>query len=100
MWFNAYQHAAAQVTLQELKDTAGDKLQNRQTVSLIFGDRVGKWSVAPPVLAWSELCPLHLRVESLASVLPITMGVSVAFRTLWSKVLGRTVGCGRCEAFG
>lgn len=36
---------------QELKDTAGDRLRNRQTIPLDFGDRVGRWSVAPPVLA-------------------------------------------------
>lgn len=33
-----------------LKDFACDRLRNRQTIPLDFGDRVGRRRVAPPVL--------------------------------------------------
>lgn len=71
--------------IQELKDTKGDKWRNRQTVPLRFGDRVGRWSVAIPVFAWSVFCPLYLKVGLLVSVLPVTMGGYVAFRALWMR---------------
>ena len=73
--------------IQELKDTARDKLRNGQTVSLALGDRLGRWSVGVSILAWWAFCPLYLRAGLLASVLPMTMGAYVAFRALWIRSL-------------
>ena len=71
--------------VQELKDVAGDKVRNRRTVPLVFGDSVARWSVAVPVLAWSVICPLYLRLGLLGFVLPVTLGVFVACWTLWTQ---------------
>ncbi len=71
--------------IQDLKDVAGDALRNRQTAPLTFGERVTRWSVAIPVVAWSVVCPLYLGVGLLGSVLPGALGIYVAFRTLWMR---------------
>ena len=41
----------ATIHIQELKDAAGEQLRNGQTVSLVLGGRVGRWSVAVFILA-------------------------------------------------
>ena len=71
--------------IQDLKDVVGDHMRNRQTMPLIFGDTVTRWSIAVPVLAWSVFCPLYLGLGVLGSGLPVTMGAYVAFRTLWKR---------------
>ena len=66
--------------IQKLQETGSDKLRNQRTVSLTFGDRAGRWSVAVPILECAALCPLYLRAGLsglLASVLP------VAVQALW-----------------
>ena len=71
--------------IQEMKDMIGDKLRNRPTLPLVWGEEVARWSVAVPVLAWSVGCPMFLRLGFLAFVLPVTLGAYVAYRTLWMR---------------
>lgn len=71
--------------IQDLKDIAGDQARNRQSAPLVLGDGVTRWTIAGPILAWSVLCPLYLRVGMLAFALPVTIGTYVAFRTLWMR---------------
>lgn len=68
--------------IQDLKDTAGDQARNRQSAPLVLGDGATRWTIVFPVLAWSVLCPLCLRVGMSAFVLPVTIGSYVGFRTL------------------
>ena len=75
------------IQIQDLKDIIGDKARNRETTPLIFGDGVTRWSIAVPVLAWSVFCPLYLGLGLLGSVLPVTLGAYVAFRTLWERCI-------------
>ena len=69
--------------IQDLKDTAGDQARNRQSAPLVLGDNMARWTIAVPILAWSVLCPLYLRLGLLAFVMPVTTVAYVAFRTLW-----------------
>ena len=71
--------------IQDLQDTAGDQARNRQTAPLVLGDSLARWTVAVPILAWSVLCPLYLRLGLLAFVLPVMVGTFVAFRTVWMR---------------
>ena len=71
--------------VQDLQDVAGDKLRNRQTVPLVWGDSAARWSVAVPVLAWSVVCPLYLRLGLLASIFPVTIGIYLALRMFWMR---------------
>lgn len=71
--------------IQDLKDTAGDQVRNRQSAPLVLGDSVARWTIAVPILAWSVLCPLYLRLGLLAFVSPVAIGAYVAFRTLWMR---------------
>lgn len=71
--------------LQDLKDVAGDKLRNRQMVPLVWGDSVTRWSVAVPVLAWSVVYPLYLRLGLLAFIFPVTIGIYLAFQMFWMR---------------
>lgn len=49
-------------------------------VPLVWGDSVTSWSVAVPVLAWSVVYPLYLRLGLLAFIFPVTIGIYLAFR--------------------
>ena len=71
--------------IQDLKDAAGDRARNRQSAPLVLGDGLARWTIAVPILVWSVLCPLYLRLGMLAYVLPVTIGAYVAFRTLWMR---------------
>lgn len=71
--------------IQDFKDTVGDKARNRHSAPLILGDSVSRWTIAVPILLWSIMCPLYLRLGLLAFVLPVTIGAYVAFRTLWMR---------------
>lgn len=71
--------------LQDLKDVAGDKLRNRQMVPLVWVDSVTRWFVAVPVLAWSVVYPLYLRLGLLAFIFPVTIGMYLAFRMFWMR---------------
>ena len=71
--------------IQDLKDVAGDKARNRRSAPLILGEGIARWTIAVPVLAWSVLCPLYLGVGLLNYVMPVLLGVGVAFCTLSSQ---------------
>ena len=75
------------MNIQDLKDTIGNQARNLQLAPLVLGDNMARWTIAVPILAWSVLCPLYLRLGLLAFVLPVTTGAYAAFRTLWMRDL-------------
>ena len=70
------------VQSQDIYDQAGDALRMRKTVPLVIGDGLSRWSVAAPMAVWSWLVPLYWTSSSHGYVGPVTIGLSVIYRTL------------------
>ena len=71
--------------IQDLKDVEGDLAKGRRTFPIVFGDETARWTVAVPILFWTLFCPSYLTRDVTGHALPMTLGVLVAFRTLWKK---------------
>ena len=71
--------------IQDLKDVAGDRVRNRQTIPIVLGDRVGRWTIALPVFVWSVVCPLFLQAGLVSLAFTIGLGAYIAGRVLWMR---------------
>ena len=67
--------------VQDLKDQEGDRAHNRQTVPLVLGDTLARWTIAGSVLFWSWVCALFWGLW----ILPIGTGSYAAYRVLWER---------------
>lgn len=68
--------------IQDLYDQEGDKLRNRRTIPLVFGDSIARYSIALPVVLWSLVAPAFW-TSSLFGFLPsVTLGATVSMRLL------------------
>ncbi|KAM0796883.1 UbiA prenyltransferase family-domain-containing protein [Usnea florida] len=68
--------------VQDLPDMEGDAARGRRTLPLIYGEVVGRYSVAIAVLGWSFICPTFWKLGFLAYILPVMLGSLVAVRVL------------------
>ena len=73
------------VHTQDMYDQAGDSLRSRRTVPLVIGDAASRWTIAVPMLVWSTLVPWYWRVSVYGYIVPVVMGLSVAYRTLMKR---------------
>jgi 4-hydroxybenzoate polyprenyltransferase len=75
------------IQTQDLEDMEGDAKRDRRTLPLVFGETVGRFSVAIPVSAWSILSPLFWRLELVGYVPSCVVGFTIAFRVLvWKNI--------------
>ncbi|KAI1398488.1 UbiA prenyltransferase family [Hypoxylon fuscum] len=68
--------------VQDLKDQRGDRTRGRQTVALLFGDRVSRISIAFFVTLWSLICPIFWGTGPLGYIITGTSGTVVALRVV------------------
>lgn len=65
---------------QDLYDQEGDKLRNRKTIPLVFGDYFARCSIALPTVVWSLIAPTFW-TSSLVGFLPsVALGTIVTMR--------------------
>jgi 4-hydroxybenzoate polyprenyltransferase len=70
------------IQTQDLEDMEGDAKRDRKTIPLVFGQTVGRLSVALPVSAWSAICPFFWQLELPCYIPSCVIGFTIAFRVL------------------
>ena len=75
------------VQTQDMYDQAGDSLRRRRTVPLVIGDSLSRWIIAYPVIFWSLVCPWYWGVDNSGYMVPVALGVTVAYRTLMKRCM-------------
>ena len=73
------------VQMQDLQDQEGDRARGRKTVPIVFGDTVGRWSVAVAVGGWSLAAPAIWKAGLGGWIGPIGVGGIVVGRVLRLK---------------
>lgn len=68
---------ASTVQVQDLQDQEGDRLRNRKTVPLMFGDAWARYTLVPGIFMWSLLCPAFWQLGPGAYVAPIVVGTVI-----------------------
>jgi 4-hydroxybenzoate polyprenyltransferase len=75
------------IQTQDLEDMEGDAKRDRKTIPLVFGETVGRLSVAIPVSVWSILCPFFWELEWTGYILTGSIGFLIAVRVMvWRNV--------------
>ena len=72
---------ASTVQTQDMYDQAGDSVRHRQTVPLVLGDAMSRWTIAVPVVIWSCVCP-WLWGCGYGYIAPISLGSMITYRVL------------------
>lgn len=68
--------------IQDLYDQAGDRLRDRRTIPLVFGDPIARYSIAFPVFLWSFVTPAFW-ISSVYGFLPsVVLGTIISTRLL------------------
>ena len=75
------------VQTQDMYDQAGDSLRGRQTVPLVIGDNLSRWSIAIPMLSWSWFVPWFWSANYAGYTAPAALGAAVAYRTLTKRTI-------------
>ena len=70
------------VHLQDMYDQAGDRIRGRKTVPLVIGDFPARCSIAVSMVFWIHICPIFWNVNTIIMVLSVSLGATVAARTL------------------
>ena len=70
------------LSMQDLPDVVGDAVRGRRTSPLVLGDAWSRLEIAIPIFLWSIICPVFWKVTWLGWVLPLSVGVWLAFRVL------------------
>ncbi|KAJ5716007.1 uncharacterized protein N7483_013188 [Penicillium malachiteum] len=68
--------------VQDLKDQVGDQSRGRQTLPIVLGDTVSRWSITGFVLFWSIACASFWGLQTWVFSVPVVMGLWVAFHVL------------------
>ena len=68
------------IQFQDLYDQEGDAIRGRRTIPLIAGDRVARLTVTIPIAIWSWVCPAFWGLGLQGFILPIVLGIIIAFR--------------------
>ncbi|MCJ1237975.1 hypothetical protein MMC14_005962 [Varicellaria rhodocarpa] len=75
------------VQSQDLYDQPGDRLRGRNTVPLVLGDYLARWTIAIPVALWSGVCPMFWELGLAGYMAPTFIGTIVVFRTLSKRTI-------------
>lgn len=70
------------VATQDMYDQAGDSVRGRKTVPLTIGDNLARWAIAVPMVFWTMFILWYWSCPWLVSAAEVTLGFSVAIRTL------------------
>lgn len=76
------------VQMQDIPDQEGDRQRGRNTVPLVIGDRLGRWSVAVPVALVSVLTPAFWRLGYAGWAVPMVVGSVVIVRLFACRTVG------------
>ena len=68
--------------MQDLYDQEGDKLRDRKTVPLVFGDLQARYSIAIPVALWSIVAPSYWQLPILGFLPSVALGTVLVLRLL------------------
>lgn len=71
--------------VQDLKDQAGDRSRDRQTIPLVLGDGVSRAMVAIAVPLWSGLCCYLWKLPLLLYLPPFLLSMQIARRLLYLR---------------
>ncbi|KAH8762772.1 hypothetical protein F5882DRAFT_305147 [Hyaloscypha sp. PMI_1271] len=73
---------------QDMADQDGDRLRDRKTVPLVFGDGVARWSIAVTVSLWSVVAPRFWGLDFAGSLVSFVVGFVLSIRTLVIRDVG------------
>ena len=79
-WISAV--IACTMHIQDLYDQEGDRLRNRRTIPLVFGNAIARYSIAIPVAVWSFIAPVFWRLPIFGFLPPVTLGIIISARLL------------------
>lgn len=72
---------------QDMYDQVGDSERNRKTIPLVIGDGPARWTIALPMGFWCWFCPLYWHLPYAVWMVSISLGLSVALRTISMRSL-------------
>ena len=75
------------IQFQDMEDVEGDSLRGRRTAPIVFGDRPTRWANAVTAIACSWGAPVFWRLDASGYVLPVSLGLLLAYRTLALRTL-------------
>jgi len=70
------------LSVQDLPDVEGDATRGRRTSPLVMGDSWCRWEIAIPIFLWSIICPFFWQTNWLGYIVPLAVGMYLAFRIL------------------
>ena len=73
---------ACTMHVQDLYDQKGDKLRDRRTIPLVFGNTIARYSIAIPVVFWSFAAPAFWRLSIFGFLPSVTLGITISMRLL------------------
>ena len=68
---------------QDLYDQVGDRLRDRRTIPLVFGDSTARYSIAFPVIIWSSVSPAYWTSSVFGFLPTVALGTIITMRLLW-----------------
>ena len=68
--------------IQDLYDQEGDKLRDRRTVPLVFGDSIARYSIAIPVVLFSFVAPAFWTSSVFGFIPSVALGTTIFMRLL------------------
>ena len=76
---------ASTIHIQDLYDQAGDRMKNRKTLPLVWGDATARGTAALFVFAWSTVMPATFQSRC-GSIPALLLGATVALRLMMNGV--------------
>lgn len=70
------------VHMQDIPDQDGDRLRGRNSVPLVIGDNLARWTIAATMTVCSYLMPAFWRLGPLGSMITLAIGATVILRVL------------------
>lgn len=68
--------------IQDLYDQEGDKLRDRRTIPLVFGDSIARYSIALPIVLWSFVAPAYWTSSVFGFLPTVALGTTITMRLL------------------
>ena len=70
------------VHTQDMFDQQGDAAAGRDTLPLVIGDALTRWTIALAVTFWSWVVPWYWRSAGAGYSLPVALGMAISWRIL------------------
>jgi 4-hydroxybenzoate polyprenyltransferase len=75
------------IQFQDMEDQEGDRLRDRKTLPIVFGDNLTRWGNAVVIIFFSLMVPSFWRMDLSGYFLPVLLGTIISGRTLFFKTL-------------